>query len=227
MPDGVSPGTVAEALGVARVRVSPAAGHDDGSVWRLSRPELRLRTLVIAADGAPAPPGAITLLDSAAFGTGLHPTTRLCLEAIEILFDADVPERVLDVGTGSGVLAIAALRLGARCAVGLDTDGDALRVAARNARANGVGERLTPVHGGPEAIAGQWPLVLANIRAAELMAMSAALSRRLASGARLVLSGIPDSLDNDVAGAYQRLGLREVGRQGRDGWSMLVFAPTW
>jgi ribosomal protein L11 methyltransferase len=74
-------------------------------------------------------PDTLRLVDGAAFGTGLHATTALCLEAIEDLLDAVVPDRMLDVGTGSGVLALAALRRGVRRVIGLERDPDALQAA--------------------------------------------------------------------------------------------------
>src|SRR5437867_3844780 len=92
IPDGVTPDTVASALGVTSVTVSPAIARDDGSVWLL-----RLRAV-----RANAP----RLTDSTAFGTGHHPTTALCVEALDEALTLGVPDSVLDVGTGSGVLAL-------------------------------------------------------------------------------------------------------------------------
>ena len=76
------------------------------------------------------------LIDAAAFGTGLHPTTALCLEALEEEVGIAAPDAVLDVGTGSGVLALGALMLGVPRALGIDIDDEALRIAAENARIN-------------------------------------------------------------------------------------------
>jgi ribosomal protein L11 methyltransferase len=187
---------------------------------------VRVRTLLIVPAGSKPAPGALRMIDSPAFGTGLHPTTALCLEAIEDLPDQR-PGRMLDVGTGSGILALAALRRGVSRAVGLEIDPGALRAAAENARINQMADRLSLIHGGIEAVSGSWPLVTANIRAAELIAMAPALARRVASKGRLILSGIPRSVTPDVEHAYRRLGMTRIGLDERGGWTALVFHPSW
>ena len=227
VPDRVAVTEVARALGCAAMQVSPAIGRDDESVWTLALRPVRTRTLVIVPAGQPSAHGTLRLVDGPAFGTGLHATTGLCLEALEDLFEAGAPDRLLDVGTGSGVLALAALRWGVRKAVGLDLESDALAVAAENASLNDLSGRLLLVRSGPEAIRGSWPLVVANIRAAELIAMSATLARLMASRGHLVLSGIPQSVVPDVRQAYRRLGLLEAHVTERDAWAALVFRPSW
>jgi ribosomal protein L11 methyltransferase len=227
LPDGVAPEQVAAALGVDDVAVSPAAGRDAGSVWVLSPRAIRVGGLRIAPADAEAEPGALRLVDAAAFGTGMHPTTALCLEALAEAARAVPPNAVLDVGTGSGVLALAALRLGVPHAVGLDVDEEALRVAAENARLNALGERLELKRGGPETVSGTWPLVLANILAAPLIEMAPALVRRVAHHGQLVLSGIPASVEPDVDRTYRRLGMRRVTASARAGWVALVLQATW
>lgn len=227
MPDAVSPAMLARALGVRDVRVSRAVGRDDASVWTLSPRPVRVGTLWIVPAGLPAPPGALTIADGRAFGTGLHPTTALCLEALENLFAGSIPSRVLDIGTGSGILALAALRRGVERAVGLDIDPAALQAAAENARLNDVASRFLIVRGSVDALRGSWPLVVANIRAAELMEMAPTLVRRVASGGRLVLSGIPRSVAADVEREYRRLGTTNIALNERDGWTALVFSPSW
>ena len=227
LPDAVSAAEVANALGVPEVRVSPAVARDDHSIWTLSRPAIRLRSLVILPADRPPQPGAVRLTEGDAFGTGLHATTALCLEALEDLIDAVVPDRLLDVGTGSGVLALAALQRGVARATGCDRDAGALKVAVENARLNGVADRLSFVRGGPESIRGAWPLVVANIRAAELMAMAQPLAWRVASKGRLVLSGIPECVGSEVEHVYQRLGMKTVTRTVREGWIALGLYPSW
>lgn len=215
MPDRVRPNDIASALGLDRVPVSPAVGRDSDSVWVLQPRPIRL--------------GAATLVmtDSAAFGTGLHPTTALCLEALQDLVAASLPDRVLDVGTGSGVLALAALLHGVRRAVGIDTDPEALHAARDNARMNGLDDRLEVTHGGPDIVKGAWPLVLANVLAAPLIEMAPVLVRRVGRHGRLVLSGIPDSVAPDVDSVYHRLGMQRLGRSTRGGWTALVMQATW
>lgn len=227
VPNGLSPDVIAGALGVREIAVSPAIGRDDGSVWLLAPGPVRVGRLVIAPEGAQAADGAVRLIESPAFGTGLHPTTALSLEALQELTDSDRPEAVLDIGTGSGVLALAALRLGVPRAVGVDIDADALDVAARNARLNGVGDRLQLIRGGPDAVGGTWRLVLANVLAAPLIEMAPVLVRRLGHHGRLVLSGIPSSVGAEVEQVYRRLGLRTIARHTRAGWDALVHAAPW
>lgn len=227
MPDSVGPEEVARALGVSDVSVSPAAGRDAESVWVLSPRPVRIGRLRIVPAHTGAEPDALKLLDAAAFGTGLHPTTALCLEALEEAVEAVAPDAVLDVGTGSGVLALAALMLGVPRAVGIDMDDEALRVAEENARINGMVERLQLIRGGPGALTGTWPLVLANVEAAPLIEMAPALVRRVGHYSQLVLSGIPASVEEDVHQAYRRLGMRRVRVRSRAGWVALVLQASW
>jgi ribosomal protein L11 methyltransferase len=227
MPDGVAPEQVASALGVDHISVSPAAGRDAGSVWVLHPRAVRVgRLRIVPADGE-AEPGDLRLIDSAAFGTGLHPTTALCLEALEEAVEIATPAAVLDVGTGSGVLALAALITGVPRALGIDIDDEALRAAAENARRNRLGERLRLARGGPETVTGTWPLVLANVLAAPLIEMAPALVRRVGHDGRLVLSGIPSSVEADVDRAYRRLGMRRLQVKSRAGWVALVLQTSW
>jgi ribosomal protein L11 methyltransferase len=227
MPDRVSPEQVAVALGLDDVPVSPAMGRDDGSVWVLSPQTIRIGTLRIVPAYTEAAPGDLKLIDAAAFGTGLHPTTALCLDELETVVQSAQPESVLDVGTGSGVLALAALILGVPRAVGIDIDDEALRVAAENARINGLSDRLQLARGGPEAISGTWPLVFANVQAAPLIEMAPALVRRVGHHGQLVLSGIPASVEQEVGHAYVRLGMQRRRATSRAGWVALVLQASW
>ena len=167
------------------------------------------------------------MVDAAAFGTGLHPTTALCLEAIQDVISIAVPDLVLDVGTGSGVLALSALMMGVPRALGIDIDDDALRAAARNARLNALHERLQLIRGGPEAVTGMWPLVLANVLAAPLIELAPALVRRVGHHGHLVLSGIPSSAEQEVDQAFRRQGMRRVRVTSRGGWVALVLQASW
>jgi ribosomal protein L11 methyltransferase len=137
------------------------------------------------------------------------------------------PEAMLDVGTGSGVLALGALTLGVPRALGIDIEDEAMRAAADNARLNGLDHRLQLQRGGPDTIAGTWPLVLANILAAPLIEMAPALVRRVAHRGQLVLSGIPEAVEPDAVQAYCRLGMRCVDRTSRAGWVALTLLSSW
>jgi ribosomal protein L11 methyltransferase len=223
MPDRISVAAVSGALGVDDVRVTSALGRDDGSVWLLVPRPVQVGRLRIVPDGYPPQPDVLRLIDSTAFGTGLHPTTVLCLEAIEDELSDGIPASLLDVGTGSGILALAALHAGVATAVALDNAEDAVRITSANAAINAMASRLRVVHGGPEAVSGTWPLILANILTAPLIEMAPRLSRRVDRGGRLVLSGIRSSLADEVAHAYRHSGLRQVRSASRDGWTALTF----
>ena len=227
LPDSVTPDDAARALGVDRVEVSRAEGRDDDSVWVLAPRRIRVGSLsIIPADLEPEP-GALRLIDAPAFGTGLHPTTALCLEALDEALRIDTPGAVLDVGTGSGVLALGALVLGVPRALAIDVDDEALRTAGANARLNGLEGRVQLVRATADAVAGRWPLVLANILTAPLIEMAPALVRRVGHHGRLVLSGIHAGVEPDVERVYRRLGMRSVRTVSREGWVALVLQASW
>jgi ribosomal protein L11 methyltransferase len=143
---------------------------------------------------------AIRLDPGLAFGTGSHPTTRLILQRLEGLLQAgtSVP-RVLDYGCGSGILAIAAAKLGAQDVAATDIDPQAVEATAANAKANGVQMHVAL----PDALpAGNYDLVLANILAGPLIALAPLLASRTRPGGRVLLSGILRSQADDVAAAY-------------------------
>jgi ribosomal protein L11 methyltransferase len=227
IPDDVSLHRVAAALGVSNVTVSSATPRDDGSVWLVSPRAIRIGSILIAPLEVAAPPGALRLTDSTAFGTGHHPTTALCVEAIEEALTIAVPDSVLDVGTGSGVLALAALMKGVPRAIGLDIDAAALEIAAEHARLNNLSDRLRLVLGGPDAVDGTWPLVVANVLAAPLIEMAPVLVRRVGPRGRLILSGIPWSLESEVRQVYRRFGMRHVYSETRADWTVLVTQASW
>lgn len=227
LPDAIEPASVERALAPATVTVSAATGRDDGSVWTLRPRPVRVGSLVFIPADAPAGEAGIRLADGPAFGTGLHPTTVLCLEAIDAACAEAPPARMLDVGTGSGILALAAVRLGVPQVTGVEIDPAAVEVARGNARLNGWEDRITIRPGGPDAAEGMWPLVVANIRAGELIELAPALARRTASRGRLVLSGIPRSAADQVEQAYRRTGMSAAVVTERDGWVALDCQPSW
>jgi ribosomal protein L11 methyltransferase len=226
MPDSVPPDQVKRTLGVDLLSISSATGRDADSVWLLNPRPIHVGRIRIVPAGD-AQSGDLRLLDTPAFGTGLHPTTALCLEWLSETLEQHPVEACLDVGTGSGILALAALTLGVRRGHGLDIDDQALRVAAENARLNGLETRLHFTRGGPDAVSGTWPLVLANVLAAPLIEMAPFLVRRLGHDGRLVLSGIPLSVAEDVERAYRQFGLRRIRLLSRGGWTALVCQASW
>jgi ribosomal protein L11 methyltransferase len=164
----------------------------------------------------PDPEAVNLVLDPGlAFGTGSHPTTRLCLQWLERTICGG--ERVLDYGCGSGILAIAALRLGAREALGVDIDPLALVAARANAVRNRVDARFVNTETAP---AFQADLVAANILASPLILLAPLLAAYLNNGGRIALAGILDAQAREVMAAYSPWFAMQVGDKDR-GWALL------
>jgi len=169
------------------------------------------------------PPGRIPLRlpASTAFGTGGHESTRLALLRLEE--DPPCGLDVLDVGTGSGVLALAAAALGARRAIALDTDSLAVFVARKNLRLHPFGRRVSLLASPVDAIAGVFPLVLANLLPEEFLPVRGAVMSRVAPGGRLVLSGIPIEREKRVVTRLRsRLWLLS-GRRAEGEWACICL----
>jgi ribosomal protein L11 methyltransferase len=170
-----------------------------------------------------------------AFGTGLHPTTRLCLEALEDLAGrswgapadaarsagAGVAPRILDVGCGSGILAIAALRLGAAAALGVDTDPIAVESTEANARRNGVRRRIRTRLGSLPSASPPHDVVVANLIATLLVRLAADLAAELRPGGTLIASGIFIDREPEVRIAFEAAGLRIRRRLVEGDWVAL------
>lgn len=162
-------------------------------------------------------PGAVNLLldPGLAFGTGTHPTTALCLEWLDGQQLQDT--QVLDFGCGSGILAIAALLLGAQQAVGTDIDVQALEASRDNAQRNGIADDRFPVYLPADLPAQQADVLVANILAGPLVSLAPQLSGLVRPGGLLALSGILAEQGEEVAAAYaQDFELDPIAN--RDGW---------
>ena len=165
-------------------------------------------------DTDPEGRAVLSLDPGLAFGTGKHETTRLCLEAIERHIRGG--EQVLDVGCGSGILGIAAVLLGADRAVGVDIDTTAVRTANENAAVNHVEDRFSAIAGDlVDKIQGKYNLVVANIVADAIIALSASVRDYLAPGGVYIVSGIIDTRADDVrravADEYDIVGEHTLG----------------
>jgi ribosomal protein L11 methyltransferase len=174
-------------------------------------------------DKAKANDLAIEIDAGQAFGTGHHGTTAGCLEVIDAVVRTDAPRNALDLGTGSGVLAIAVRKLRNIPVLATDIDPVAVRVAKENVRRNGIasGIRLETApgfHSPAFAEAGPFDLVIANILARPLMKMAPQLARHLAPGGSVILSGILAAQRWKVIAAYNGVKLRHVRTIWRNGW---------
>ena len=163
----------------------------------------------------------ITMDPGLAFGTGTHETTALCLELLDSLVQGG--ERVLDVGTGSGILAIAALKLGAREADGVDIDPMCVRTAGENAERNGVDGRFRVLVGDlSDKAEGVYDIITANIVAAAILSLAPAVPALMAPGAKFICSGIIDERKGEVLAGLQASGLRPVEIKEKRGWVCIL-----
>lgn len=171
---------------------------------------------------------AVKIDPSMAFGTGTHPTTQLCMELLESTVTPGQP--VIDVGCGSGILSIGAVKLGAKYALAVDIDNAAIRSTKENAQANDVLDKIetglgsvTEVKEGKFSIK-QAPLVLANILAPVIIRLfDAGLADLLSPGGKMVLSGILETQADDVVRAAEAKGLKRVDQRQITDWVAIVL----
>src|SRR3954468_17190156 len=227
----------AEALGhlqafglrpIGELRTRIVHETDWADAWKAYFPVMRVGQRIVIRPTwrrhRAAPGDVVLALDPGmAFGTGLHPTTRLCLAAVEALADRGVLEgaRVLDVGCGSGILAIAAVRLGAASAFGADTDPIAIEATAANARRNAVVRRLHVREGSLPSGEPAFDVVLANLIAGVLVPLARPLGDELRPGGTLLASGIFVDREAEVAAAFEAAGLSVTGRTAEGDWVAL------
>ncbi len=225
--------TAFELRPIGELQVRAVHEEDWASAWKEHFPVMRLgRRIVIKPtwrDYEPAPDDVIIALDPGmAFGTGLHPTTRLCLRGLEAWSDEGIVEgaSTFDVGSGSGILAVGAALLGAGPVRAVDTDPIAVESTLTNAARNGVvveaSQGSLPVAEGP------FDLVFANLVASILVGLAAPLAASVrpgdgtpGSGGRLLASGIFIDREPEVRRAFASAGLRVVGREGETDWVAL------
>jgi ribosomal protein L11 methyltransferase len=159
-----------------------------------------------------------------AFGTGTHPSTRLCLLGLEE--EIEPGDRVFDIGTGSGILAIAAAKLGASQIDAVDIEPIAVRSTRENADRNGVGARIRVAEGGAgpdQPFTGTYNLVIANIIARVLIEIAGGVTSSVNEGGTLILAGIIESREPAVREAYEQLGLSFVRRAQIEDWVSLIY----
>ena len=164
---------------------------------------------------------AITMDPGMAFGTGTHETTSLCLEVLDEMVQGG--ERMLDIGTGSGILAIAALKLGAASAEGVDIDPMCVRTAGENAARNGVEDRLTVLVGDLwDKATGVYDIITANIVASAILSLAPHIPALLAPGGLFVSSGIIDTRKEEVLAGLREAGLDPFEVREKRGWVCIL-----
>lgn len=216
-------------IGELRVRLVDEA--DWAEAWKAGYVPQRIGRVVVVPSWLDEPIGPdeieLRLDPGMAFGTGLHPTTRGCLTLLQQI--SPMPPVVLDVGSGSGILALAALRLGAERAVCYDTDPVAVEATLANARANRLGERVTAHLGtlSAESTDGaRYELVLANLVAAVLIELTGPLAAHVATGGTLLASGIIEGRANEVLAALTAAGFGLEHRLDDGEWVSLLLGRS-
>ena len=176
-----------------------------------------------------AQPGetVITIYPGMAFGTGRHASTLLCLRALEEVWEedrprADSPWQVLDVGTGTGILALSAARYGA-AVLAIDLDPEAVAAALENVRLNNLVDRVLVEETPLASLRQQFGLIMANITAPDLLQLADALTARLLSDGVLIISGFLAEDAVRLADRYQGLGLHQTGFLTQEDWGALIF----
>jgi ribosomal protein L11 methyltransferase len=211
-----------EAFPEARAQLEEKQQEDWSEAWKAHIKSVQVGRLWVGPpwEQAPADKVRVVIEPKMAFGTGDHPTTALCLEAVDTYLTTHPGASVLDVGTGTGVLAIAAKKVGAGRVVGTDNDPVAVELAQENARDNGTpevelsGQELTGVEG-------PFDLVVANILANTLIELAPLLASKVKD--RLVLAGVLTHQKADVEAAYVKLGLVAEPGATRGEWVRLDF----
>lgn len=210
---------------VGDVRCQPAERLDWASTWTHALRDICIGPLRIRPTRSPPEACASSTLwieVGGAFGTGLHPTTHLCLEALVTVRPVGT---VLDLGSGTGILALAALRLGATRAVGVDHDPEALVVSRRNAERAGLARAFEATDRIPSGLRAD--RVVANVLGASLIAWAPGVVGALARGGEVSLSGFPAGQCDEVSLPYVRLGMRIVARDVREGWGRVDLRAGW
>ena len=236
LPDPADAPRAAEALAAAGrivgLELAPETGTIPDEDWKLSyrkhfKTEVISPRLVVRPPWeavTPAPGQKVLTLDPGiAFGTGQHPTTRACLDAIDALAVEGTDRSFLDVGCGSGILSIAAALEGFRDVHGFDNDPDAVRNANENAEANGLGALFSDGDLSVSGTAAPADVVAANVLAPVLVRFAREVGALVNPGGRLILSGILDEQYDEVRAAYVALGFTELSNRLIGEWRTGLF----
>ncbi len=214
-------------FGTLTMEILNVADEDWAENWKRYYKPFRIGSRLVVKPSweafDPAPDDLVVELDPGmAFGTGTHETTNMCMELLETFLRPG--DRVMDVGTGSGILAIAAARLGAQNVLAVDIDPDAVKVARENVEHNGVSRQVRVVQGDlVKSEAMPCELAVANIVADAICMLCGPLKRHLVAGGLLICSGIIRERENDVLTAVQSEGYAVVKRAMRGEWVALCL----
>ena len=205
--------------------ITPLLDEAWASAWQQSFPAREVgRRLLLLPPWIEPPPGSdrstVIIEPGRAFGTGHHGTTEGCLVLLEEALAATPNASTLDIGTGTGILAVAALKLGAPTVLAIDVDPDAVSATQVNAGRNGCAS-LTVRLAEPQEVAGRFPLVLANLLTHTHLALASQYARLVAPGGSLVLGGMLQDEDDRVSLALAAAGFTTRSRLALEGWASL------
>jgi ribosomal protein L11 methyltransferase len=194
---------------------------DWNAVWRAHHRTMKLGPRAWVHPPWEEPPGtgvSVMIEPGMAFGTGSHPTTALCLERCDELLAEFPGADVLDIGTGSGVIAMLAKKLGAGRVAATENDAVALKAAREGAARNGLEDIEWRLSADPADVPGRFGIVIANILLNTLEELAPSIAAKVADGGRLVLSGLLAAQGEAAERAYVQHGLRPLAREQREGW---------
>jgi ribosomal protein L11 methyltransferase len=219
------------ALGLSagpRARLEPVADADWAAAWREHFRPIAVGRALLVAPPWEIPAGSdrivLAIEPGRAFGTGHHGTTAGCLELLEALVASDRPARAIDLGTGSGILAIAAAKLGIAHVLACDTDPDAVAATLTNAAGNAVAARVDARVADAATLAAEpAPLVLANLLAAAHRALASRYRQLVAPDGALVLGGLLDAEAAAVIAVLAAHGFRHEATRSLEGWTSLAL----
>lgn len=216
-------------LGATAVRIREIAEEDWAQNWKAHfRPQPIGKRLYVCPPwdtSAPTDRIAIIIDPGMAFGTGQHASTRGCLMLLEWATSAQPMQRALDLGTGSGILAIALAKLGVSAVWAVDTDPQAIAIARSNAVRNAV-DRYIQFAGSIEGATGPFDLVVANLFANILQELAPTVSRLIVPGGILVFAGVLSEEEPRVRGAFEACGMDTRKRYEEDGWVTIGLERT-
>lgn len=213
-------------IGQGEINVKPVDEADWATAWKSFFKAVEIGRALIKPswEDVDTKPGQVIVeIDPGmAFGTGNHPTTQLCMLALQKYVKGG--ERVLDVGTGSGVLAIAAAKLGADEVYATENDPVAVEAAVENVKRNGVGDRVkVELSESPSSAPGQFDLVVANITANVILDIAEAIANAAKPDGLLITSGLIEARAGEVSDRLTELGFEMVEKAVDDEWVMLVM----